>query len=87
MASVWIPSLLRDLTGGQATVRASGRTVAQVIEALEAAYPGMKARLSPGGELAAGLAVAVDNIVAPLGLRAPVAEESEVRFLQAVGGG
>jgi molybdopterin synthase sulfur carrier subunit len=87
MALVWIPSLLRDLTGGKATVRVSGRTVAQVIEALEAAYPGIKARLAPEGKLAPGLAVAIDNVVAPLGLRTPVEEESEVRFLPAVGGG
>jgi len=87
MALVRIPSLLRDVTGGRATVRVPGRTVAQVIEALETAYPGMKARLAPEGKLAAGLTVAVDGVVAPLGLRAPVAEESEVRFLPVVGGG
>jgi len=42
---VRIPSPLRTLTGGQGEVKASANTVAALIIALEAAYPGMKDRL------------------------------------------
>jgi sulfur-carrier protein len=87
MAQVRVPPLMRDLTGGQATVRASGRTVAQVIEALDAAYPGFKDRLMPGGQLAVGLGVVIDGRVVTTGLHASVSDESDMRFLSVLGGG
>ena len=87
MATVWIPPLMRDLTTGQQRVSIPGGTVGEVIEALDAAYPGMKARLCEGEQLDPGIAVSVDGRVAPLGLLAPVDEQSEVHFLPAVSGG
>jgi molybdopterin converting factor small subunit len=87
VATVWIPSLLRDLTQGQETVTAPGATVRQVIDALEDRYPGMKARLCDGDGLRRGIAVAVGTEVSRLGLRQPVAANSEVHFLPAVSGG
>jgi molybdopterin converting factor small subunit len=64
-----------------------GNTVRQIIDALEAAYPGIKARLCDANGLRPGLAVAVDSEIARLGLSQAVAEESEVHFLPAVSGG
>ena len=87
MATVWIPSLLRDLTHGQETVTVPGATVRQVINALENLYPGVKARLCDGEGLRRGIAVAVGTEVSRLGLRQPVAPNSEVHFLPAVSGG
>jgi molybdopterin synthase sulfur carrier subunit len=87
MAVVWVPSLLRDLTAGQAQVRAPGRTVGEVIEALERAYPGVRARLCEGGQLSPLIAVAVDGRRGSRGLLEPVGEESEIHFLPAVSGG
>ena len=87
MATVRIPSLLRDLTAGQETAEVPGRTVAQVISALDQAYPGIKARLCEGDRLGPTIAVSVDGRIAPLGLLAPVKEQSEILFLPAVGGG
>ena len=87
MATVWIPALLRDLTGGQAQVSVPGSTVAQVIEALDLAYPGMRDRLCEGERLTPGIAVSVDGVLAPLGLLARVGEISEMHFIPAVGGG
>jgi molybdopterin converting factor small subunit len=84
---VWIPSLLRDLTGGETTVQADGVTVRQVIESLEARFPGIKARLVDGDRLRPALTVSVDGEVTRYGLRAPVKESSEVHFLPAVSGG
>ena len=87
MPTVWIPSLLRDLTGGEERVSVPGGTVGQVIDALDLAYPGIKHRLCKGDRLDPAIAVFVDGRIARLGLSEGVAEGSEVRFLPAVGGG
>jgi molybdopterin synthase sulfur carrier subunit len=85
--TVWIPALLRDLTGGRETVRVDGQTVRQVIASLDRLYPGIKQRLCDGDMLRPGIAVAVDTQLAPLGLLQPVREGGEVHFLPAVSGG
>ena len=87
MAAVWIPSQMRDLTRGQELVDAPGRTVGEVIAALDGAYPGIQQRLCEGERLRPGIAVAIDERIVRLGLRAPVGEFSELRFLPAVAGG
>ncbi len=87
MALVWIPALLRPLTGGQEQVRVPGETVGQVLEALDAAYPGIRARLCQGERIAPGISVSVDGRIARRGLAQPVQEQSEIRFLQAIAGG
>lgn len=87
MAVVWIPALLRDLTGGQRTASVPGAAVRQVIEELERAFPGIKERLCDGNGLRPGVSVAVGSEVAPLGMLQPVAPDSEVHFLVAVSGG
>ncbi|HUS65444.1 MAG TPA: ubiquitin-like small modifier protein 1 [Kofleriaceae bacterium] len=45
MANVRIPTPLRKLTEGKEEVTVSGTTVGEVITSLEAAYPGIKARI------------------------------------------
>lgn len=87
MAEVWIPALLQDLTGGHERVRVAGDTVRQVIDGLEAAFPGIKARLVDGDRLRPGLAVVVDGEVSRLRLRHHLTEISEVHFLPAISGG
>ena len=87
MATVWIPSLLRSLTAGQAKVSAPGKSVGQVIEALEAVYPGLKDRLCQGDQLKPAIAVSVDGRITRLGLLEAVGEESEIHFLAAMAGG
>jgi molybdopterin synthase sulfur carrier subunit len=84
---VWVPSMMRDLTGGQDRVHASGGTVIEVIDALEKAYPGFKNRLLVQGRLAPGIMAMVDGKRALRGLQQQVAEESVVRFLPAMTGG
>ena len=43
--NVRIPSVLRNLTGGQKTIAVTAGTVEQALDAVEAAHPGIKARL------------------------------------------
>jgi molybdopterin synthase sulfur carrier subunit len=87
MARVWIPPLLRDLTGGQETVTVPGTRVSQLVEELERRYPGIQARLCESGGLRPGMVVVVDTAVAARGLLQPVGPDSEVHFLPAIGGG
>lgn len=87
MAIVIIPSLMRDLTDGAVRVEAPGRTVRAVIDALDARYPGVKARLCEGAALAPTLVVSVDGRLSRIGLLQTVEAESEVRFLPVIEGG
>lgn len=87
MAMVQIPSLLRDLTAGRSAVHAAGRTLRQVVDSLDAAYPGIKARLVEDGAIRPELSFAVDGEITPLGLLQPVEENSEVVIVPAVSGG
>jgi molybdopterin synthase sulfur carrier subunit len=87
MPNVYIPSLLRDLTHGQDIVKVPGRTVQEVMQALEREYAGIQSRLCDGDALRQGIALIVDTEVSRLGLRHPLSEQSEVHFLPAVSGG
>ncbi len=87
MATVWIPSLMRDLTAGRTQVQVSGRTVGEVIDALDRTYPGVKERLCRGGQLDPTVVVSIDDRIALLGLSQGVDEHCEIRFLPAVSGG
>ena len=87
MATVFIPSLLQGLTGGQHTVQIEGSTVRQIVENLERGYPGIKERLVENNRIKSNIAVAIDGEVTPLGMLEKVGENSEVHFLPAIGGG
>jgi len=87
MATVFIPSLMQNLTGGQQTVEVQGATVRQVVDNLEKAFPGLKARLVEDNRIKANITVAVDGEVTPRGMLEKVADNSEVHFLPAISGG
>lgn len=87
MARVHLQPQLRDLTAGQAEVAAAGENLREVIASLDAAHPGIAARLTRDGAIAPGIAVSIDGIVTSRGLLAPVAANSEIHFLPAIGGG
>lgn len=85
--TVFVPFGMRPLTDGQRVVQAQGRTVAQVIEDLEANYPGFHLSLIEDGQLKPGLTVAVNSVEQPLGLLAKVPESAEVHIIPAMAGG
>lgn len=89
MAVVWIPSLLRDITGGAERVVAPGRTLRGVINSLDAAYPGIRRSLidDERDAIHPAFAVAIDGDTSHLGLLQPVSEDSEIVFVPAVSGG
>ncbi len=86
MATVYIPTLMRDITS-QAKVQVPGATVRQIVDNLEGAYPGIKERLLENNRLRASISVVVDGEVTPIGLLEKVAEDSEVHFVPAIVGG
>lgn len=87
MPVVWIPSLLQGFTGGEDQVEVSGATVGEIIDNLEARFPGVKERLVGGAELRPHIAVAIDGDVSPEGLEQDVQESSEIHFIPALSGG
>jgi molybdopterin synthase sulfur carrier subunit len=87
MPAVWIPALMRDLTGGNEVVRVPGQTVRQVIESLDERFPGIKDRLCDEDGLRPNITVIVDREVSHRRLRQVLSENSEVHFLPAVSGG
>ena len=87
MATVFIPSLMQTLTGGENKVEIQGSTVRQIVENLEAAYPGMKERLVEDNRIKPSISVAIDGEVTPMGMLEKVGENSEVHFLPAIAGG
>jgi sulfur-carrier protein len=87
VATVFIPPLLRDLTGGESRLSYPGETVREVIAELEIRFPGIAGRLCEDGRIRPGMAVVVDGVVSMVGLRHHLSETSEVHFLPAISGG
>ena len=90
MAVVFLQTPLRRFIGGQSSVEAPGRTLRELIDNLEARYPGIKEHLvnpEESGKLALGLAAVVDGEPTNMGLLTALDESSEVHFLPAIAGG
>jgi molybdopterin converting factor small subunit len=87
MAVVFIPTMLRPLSGGVTQVRVAGRTIRTIINNLEERFPGIKDRLLQDGDLRPDIAVAIDGETALDGLAERVDEDSEVHFIPPISGG
>ena len=87
MPTVWIPSLMQKLTGGQAQVEVEGATVREIVANLETAFPGFKERICENDRIRSSLSVAIDGEISNEGMRRKVGAGSEVHFLPALAGG
>jgi len=87
MATVYIPALLRKLTGGKDRTQATGATLKDIIEDLERQFPGFRERVIEKGDLAGSIAVSIDGEIITGGLSEPVPANSEIHFVPAIGGG
>ena len=91
--SVRIPTILRTYTGGAAEVSADpgeGATLSDLLETLEADYPGLRARvLDDSGSLRRFVNVYVgdEDVRFADGLATPVPAGSSVSVIPAVAGG
>ena len=87
MATVLIPTLALQLTGGRTRLDVEGSTVGELLQALEQRYPGMAAILGQKDSLAPGVAVAIDGEIRGQQIYHPVNPDSEVLFIPAIFGG
>jgi molybdopterin converting factor small subunit len=88
--TVRVPTILRSYTGGAAEVGVEGGTLAEVLSALDVAYPGIGARvLDGGGALRRFVNVYVgdDDVRFMSGLSTPTPDGVLVSIIPAVAGG
>jgi len=88
--SVRIPTILRTLTGGQAEVTAEGSTLAEVLDAVDAAHPGVRGRvLDDDGKLRRFVNVYVgdEDVRFAEGLQTATPDGSSISIIPAVAGG
>lgn len=88
--TVRIPTILRNFTGGVAEVSADGGTLREVIDGLESAYPGIRARvLDDGGKIRRFVNVYVgdEDVRFAQGLETPTPTGAQVSIIPAVAGG
>lgn len=87
---VRIPTILRTYTNGAKEVSADGATLADVLDSLEANYPGIRARvLDDDGQLRRFVNVYVgeEDVRFADGLKTPTPDGTSVSIIPAVAGG
>jgi len=87
MATVTIPLLFKNLTGGTRKTQVDAATVGDIIAGLERRFPGLAAELVEDGRVVVNLAIVVDGRIAADGLATSVRPDSRVNILPAFGGG
>ncbi|WP_298180164.1 ubiquitin-like small modifier protein 1 [Saccharomonospora sp.] len=87
--TVSVPTILRTYTNGQKSVEASGKTVGEVIDDLDAKHGGLKERLVKDDKLHRFVNVYVndEDVRFSGGLDAEVSDGDTVTILPAVAGG
>jgi molybdopterin converting factor small subunit len=88
--NVRVPTILRSYTDGDSEVTAEGATVAEVLDALDGSYPGIKGRIvDEQGTLRRFVNVYVgnDDVRFLDGLGTPVADGAQLSVIPAVAGG
>lgn len=88
--TVYIPTPWRKLTGGRARVAVEGEMIYQVVENLEATFPGLKREICQGdGRIWEYINVFVngEEIRSLAGEETPLRDGDEVAFIPAVAGG
>ncbi len=88
--SVRVPTILRTYTGGDSEVSASGSTLAEVLDDLDASYAGIRSRiLDDSGQLRRFVNVYVDNDDVRFldNLETPTPDGVQISVIPAVAGG
>ena len=89
MSVIRIPPTLREETGGEREVLASGENVGELLDDLTAKFPRLRERIMRDDEVAPFVNVYVDgeDVRTRDGLATPVADISTVILLPAMAGG
>ncbi len=88
--SVRVPTILRTYTGGESEVTAEGSALREVLDSLDASYPGIKGRIvDEQGALRRFVNVYVgnDDVRFLEGLDTKVSDGAQVSVIPAVAGG
>ncbi len=88
--NVRIPTILRTYTQDQSQVTAEGATLTEVLDSLEASYPGIKSRVvDDQGALRrfVNIYVAEEDVRFAKGLDTPTLDGAQVSIIPAVAGG
>lgn len=88
--SVRVPTILRPYTQGVSEVSAEGSTLTEVLDSLDASYPGIKGRvLDESGELRRFVNVYVDDddVRFAEGLQTAIKDGGQISIIPAVAGG
>lgn len=88
--NVRVPTILRTYTGGESEVSADGATLREVLDSLEASYPGIRERIvDDGGAIRRFVNVYIgnDDVRFLDGLDTGVADGTQVSVIPAVAGG
>ncbi len=87
MATVTIPLLLSDVTGQVRETAVEGATIGELIDALDARFPGFRGQILRDGKPIATITFTVNGRIAAAGLQTPVPPDSRVAILPTFGGG
>ena len=90
MATVFIPTPLRRLTGGQSKITEDAATVGELLSSLDQQFPGIEEKLLDGdGNLKRFINIFRndDEIRTLAGLATPVREDDKISIVPAMAGG
>ncbi|HZO11620.1 MAG TPA: MoaD/ThiS family protein [Polyangiaceae bacterium] len=89
MATVRIPTPLRNHTGGQDVVNASGNTIGEIIDDLEKHHPGIRDKLvdDKGVRRFVNIFVGDEDIRFMEGMQTKVSDGDEISIIPAIAGG
>ena len=87
MATVIIPTPLRDLCAGAANLEVPGATLGQVLRELDSRCPGFFDRVVENGRIRPELAVAIDGEMESAQLHDPIHPNAEIAIIPAIAGG
>ena len=87
MAKVFLPYELRWFADGKGELDVPGATLGEMVNNLEATFPGITDHLLQDGRLKPGLAAVVGYAATRQGLLQPLEPDTEVHFVPAISGG
>lgn len=87
MATVRIPLLLSNITGEVREVTLEGATIGELIDSLDARFPGFRGQIQRDGKPISTLTFTVDGKIATSGFDTLVPPEAHVAILPTFGGG
>ncbi len=87
MATIFLPYALRKYADGAEQVDVPAKTLGELVDNLEAAYPGTRDHLVQDDHLMPGLAAIVGHMATRRGLLQKLEPDTEVHFITAISGG